>query len=333
MNKFSNKENTLDELIGFLKQQPGSRPKVIAEALGISRQYVQKLLAKHADIFSVTGAGPNRFYRLKETTGSTGSATGEAFDARRTQTNDVVERNFYSLTPLGEELKGQAGFERWCSDRNFDVYSMQKQYVDIIHKYYPNDFDGPIDFTNKLKHVYKDLALQKVWAVDYYNFEIFGKTKLGTQVMIAKQSADEATITILIKRVEEAFLAVERRVKIDAVAFVSPTIQRQQQLMSRLDNAIDQTVPRVKIYKVGARILIAQKTLKSLKDRILNAEQTFVVESSRAYETVLIIDDALGSGATLNEISKQIIQKGIAKECYGLVLVASPSGYEVIQDV
>ncbi len=331
MNNTPNKESTLDELIAFLELQPGSRPKVIADALGISRQYVQKLLAKHAGMFVVTGVGPNRFYRLKptEVLNSTERANRDTVDRKKI---DVIERNFYNLTPLGEELEGQEGFVRWCNDRNLDVDSMQKQYVNILNKYYPNDFASPIDFTNKLKHSLKDFSLQKVWAVDYYNFEIFGKTKLGNQVMIAKQTADEVTVATLIKRIAEAFLAIESRVKIDAVALVSPTIQRQQQLMSRLDNAIDQTVPRVKIYKVGARILIAQKTLKYLKDRILNAEQTFVVESSGVYESVLIIDDALGSGATLNEISKQIVKKGIAKKCYGLVLVASPSGYEVIQD-
>jgi hypothetical protein len=60
-------ENTLQELIDFLEKEPGSRPKVIAEELGISRQYVQKLLANNENLFSVSGTGPNRFYRIKPT--------------------------------------------------------------------------------------------------------------------------------------------------------------------------------------------------------------------------------------------------------------------------
>ena len=43
-------ENTLQELIEFLEKEPGSRPKVIAEELGISRQYVQKLLANNENL-------------------------------------------------------------------------------------------------------------------------------------------------------------------------------------------------------------------------------------------------------------------------------------------
>jgi biotin operon repressor len=66
MNERNRTNPTLNELVDFLESQPGSRPKVISEALGVSRQYVQKLLSKHNDLFTVSGTGPNRFYRLKE---------------------------------------------------------------------------------------------------------------------------------------------------------------------------------------------------------------------------------------------------------------------------
>jgi uracil phosphoribosyltransferase len=333
MNKSYTNE-TLSDIVEFLKDQPGSRPKVIAEGVGVSRQYVQKLLAKHGDLFTVTGLGPNRFYKLRENVGDPSiSVDDHAINNANKDINIVIDNNFYSLTPLGEELIGLAGFVKWCNERNFDIESKKKEYASIINKYYPKGLSRPIDFTNKLKSAFNELALKRVWSVDYYNFEILGKTKLGNQVMIAKQTGDEATTKELVDLTNDAFKGICDKHKIEAVAFVSPTIQRQQQIMNRLDSGLDNTVPRVKIFKVGARILIAQITLKSIKDRILNAEQTFIVESPKNYDSVLIIDDALGSGATLNEIAKQMINKGIAKHCYGLVLVASPSGYEVIGDV
>ena len=156
---------------------------------------------------------------------------------------------------------------------------------------------------------------------------------MGSQVLIAKQSGDSSITNQLIKRIEPVLEKINLKFNIEAIAFVSPTIQRQSQLMTKLDNNIAVDIPRIKVHKVGAKILIAQKTLKSLEDRILNASETFVVESQKKYRNILIIDDALGSGATLNELAKQILQKRIAKACYGLVLVASPSGYEVINEV
>lgn len=169
--------------------------------------------------------------------------------------------------------------------------------------------------------------------MDYCNFEIFGKTKMGTQVMIAKQTGDMDITNQLIKRINPVIEEIISKFEIEAIVFVSPTIQRQSQLMTKLDNNIALTTPRIKVHKVGAKILIAQKTLRSLNDRILNASETFIVESSKKYNNILIVDDALGSGATLNELAKQILQKSIAKSCYGLVLVASPKGYEVISEV
>ena len=319
-------ENTLQELIDFLEKEPGSRPKVIAEELGISRQYVQKLLANNENLFSVSGAGPNRFYRNKNT-----SIVKEEILTNFKDSN-LIEENFYALTPLGEELVGVSGFKRWCDVRNFDFDAKKDEYITILKKYYKNDHT-PIDFTNKLETSFADNVIKKVWAVDYYNFEIFGKTKMGTQVMIAKQTGDSSITNQLISRIDPVLDNMIEKFNIEAVAFVSPTIQRQSQLMTKLDNNIAINIPRIKVHKVGAKILIAQKTLKSLEDRILNASETFVVESQKKYNNVLIIDDALGSGATLNELAKQILQKGIEKTCYGLVLVASPSGYEVINEV
>ncbi len=322
-------DKTLDELVKFLDEQPGSRPKTIAEGIGVTRQYVQRLLAANAGMFSVSGSGPNRFYR---------NNSSEVPQVRNLNIGDpdslqLIEDNFYALTPLGEELVGVDGFVEWCRARNFDISKKQKEYLSILAKYYGDKFKSPIDFTNKVESTLKNSSLKHVWSVDYYNFEIFGKTKLGTQVMIVKQTGDKKTAKLLAQKLDPTTRDIIAKYDIDALAFTPPTIRRQFQLMNILDTDLKIDLPRIKIHKVGAKILIAQKTLKSLDDRILNASQTFIAESTHKYKNVLIIDDALGSGATLNEIGKQLIQKGIAKTCYGLVLVASPSGYEVINEV
>lgn len=330
-----NNDATLNELIEFLNNQPGSRPKVIAESLGVSRQYVQKLLANNKDIFNVTGSGPNRFYRNADKDNHQNQHTNynHSIKLENELDTELINKHFYSLTPLGEELIGIEGFNKWCIARNYNIRKKQEEYLSILHKYYPKEFKSPINFSSKLQNTFDDFSLNKVWAVDYYNFEIFGKTKLGTQVMIAKQTGDERTTQILINKISSSLDHIIKSYHIEAIAFVSPTIQRQSQLMSKLENSVALNIPRIKVHKVGARILIAQKTLKSLEDRVLNAAQTFIIESSDHYKNVLIIDDALGSGATLNEIAKQIKQKKVAIDCYGLVLVSSPSGYEVINEV
>lgn len=53
-----------------------------------------------------------------------------------------------------------------------------------------------------------------------------------------------------------------------------------------------------------------------------------------SYRNILLIDDALGSGATLNEVAKNIRQRGICKgKIIGFVITGSPKGFEVISEV
>jgi hypothetical protein len=320
--------NTLNRIIQLLKDQPNSRPGTIAESIGVSRQYIQRVLSDNNELFIVAGTGPNRFYRLA-------NGKSQSTDIQSDIPESIIlEQHFYSLDPLGNEMIGSAGFRKWCSDRGFDYASKAKEYSGVINKYYGKNKKKIYDFTSKMEATFaNDLQVSKIWASDFYSFEIFGKTKLGTKVLIAKQSSDPATIKELVAVLYESIKYIMKTTPIDALAFVSPTIQRQNQLMTSLDQQLKIDLPRLKVMKVGARILIPQKTLKSLKDRILNAEQTFAVESDGSYKNVLIIDDALGSGATINEIARQIKQKGYAKKCYGLALVASPSGYEVVNEV
>lgn len=78
---------------------------------------------------------------------------------------------------------------------------------------------------------------------------------------------------------------------------------------------------------------MAQKTLSKLEDRIKNASETMMVkEMSLKYKKVILIDDAVGSGATLNEAGKKLKERGVQK-VYGLAIVGSYKGFEVIKEV
>ena len=65
-------------------------------------------------------------------------------------------------------------------------------------------------------------------------------------------------------------------------------------------------LPKIQITKIKTEIMIQQKGLKDLNDRIKNAEGTMVVESRDTnYNKTLIIDNFTGSGSTLNILAKK----------------------------
>jgi predicted amidophosphoribosyltransferase len=89
----------------------------------------------------------------------------------------------------------------------------------------------------------------------------------------------------------------------------------------------------IDIKKISGIIPVPQKSLLKLEERIRNAENTFAITDRRSYDHVMLIDDAVGSGATLNEVAGKIRNKGVARKITGLAIVGSFKGFDVITDI
>jgi predicted amidophosphoribosyltransferase len=92
-------------------------------------------------------------------------------------------------------------------------------------------------------------------------------------------------------------------------------------------------VPIIEIRKVSGIIPVPQKSLAKLDERIRNAENTFAVTERRVFKHVMLIDDAVGSGSTLNQIAGKMKNKGVAQKITGLAVVGSFKGFDVITDI
>ena len=103
--------------------------------------------------------------------------------------------------------------------------------------------------------------------------------------------------------------------------------------MRGLKNGLKINLPAIDIVKIGGIIPVPQKSLNKLEERINNAENTFVVRGNVSYNNVLLIDDAIGSGSTLNQIAGKIKNKKLANKIIGLAVVGSYKGFDVITDV
>lgn len=76
-----------------------------------------------------------------------------------------------------------------------------------------------------------------------------------------------------------------------------------------------------------------EKTLKKLSDRIENANETFIVNSTTSVKNVLLIDDAVGSGASINQIAQKIKERKMAKKVIGFAITGSLNDFDVISEV
>jgi predicted amidophosphoribosyltransferase len=103
--------------------------------------------------------------------------------------------------------------------------------------------------------------------------------------------------------------------------------------MDMLKSYLKIDLPEVSITKIKTQIVVPQKALSKLFERVENARNTFLIRDNRQFEHVLIIDDAVGSGATINEIALKLKKNHVAKKVTGIAVCGSFKGFDVISEL
>jgi hypothetical protein len=322
-----------DKLYKYFQVRKELKIQDIEEKYKFSRQYIHRLLLallEEDKIFKM-GKAPNTIYKLKEIDLTPNAELGISKKMR-----DFLALNFIMITEIGAYLIGLEAFEYWCKKRKLPIKKTLEEYFITSEKYNSyKDALGLISGIQKLSATQElnPISLEEVWYLDFYAIERFGKTKLGTLVHYAKQGQSMPLINQLIQEISPLVRELIATHPIDAIAFVPPTVKRKTQLMDVLKRKLKLDLPIVPIQKIDGFISVPQKSLQKIEERINNANHTFRVKKTTQYNNLLLIDDAVGSGATLNQISKKIIENKIAKKVYGLALVGSYKGFDVITEV
>lgn len=320
---------TGNNILKYIKERQEATAKELVDFLLISPQAVFRQLKKLRDRGEIVkfGSPPRVFYALA---GEKQTEVGLVDQ----NVSEYIKNNYLYISPDGLYLEGVAGFVAWCQRNGFEPNKTAKEYVATSKKYTAFRHNGMIDGRAKLKQTLKDVYLDKLFYLDFYSIERFGKTKLGAMLLYAKQGQDRR----LIKKIGEmTCVAVKKLIKsenIQAVGFIPPTVERRVQLQKELEKIYAFSLPKIKIFKATNQIAVPQKSLNKLPDRIINAQNTIFVAETVPFKTILLIDDAVGSGATLNETARKIKEKSGGKtKVIGLALTGSFKGFDVISEV
>jgi len=200
--------------------------------------------------------------------------------------------------------------------------------VELVNKYSSKraDFAGR---TATMQGVLKELRLDKaftevyvdkIYYLDFYDKRLFRKTDYRQMVLYAKYSQGRTLIRELSDLLRPLLEQTIRRHHIDAVAFVPHSVNREVQFMSELRRQLHLRVETIMITKIRSATLVPQKVLTKISDRIKNAACGLVIEETRTFNSVLLIDDNIASGATLNEIAKTLKKRNFAKTVIGLAI-------------
>jgi len=320
---------TVEKIVKYIKQKRQVTVNEMVDYLGINRSAVYKHINKmlRQDVITKVGRPPKVFYSLNTLVGKKRNAVIDE-DKKR-----VIEKNYLIITPGGERKDGFTGFNYWCNKNNLDVAKTADEYIKTLLKYSKFKKGGLIDGIQKFSNTFNEVYLDKIFYLDFYSIERFGKTKLGQLLLYGKQSGNKTIIKQVVEEIKPRINALIRKFNIDAVGFIPWTVKREVQFMRELEKQLNLNVKSIKIEKVKTEVIVPQKTLSKLEDRIENARKTMVLSEGGKYNSLLLIDDAVGSGSTLNQVAKQVKDKKVAKKVIGLSITGSFKGFDVISEV
>jgi hypothetical protein len=325
--------NIENQIVTYLKEHFEASPNDLGSAIAASRQMLHRVLSKlvQEQMLEKIGRPPKVYYRIKEPVVSSVSNNIIAKEEV-----DFLDANFNLFTETGNELNGLAAFEKWCIRQKLPLGKTLAEYIKTREKYLSYFGNNElIDGIEKLKNTkgFSKVCIDEMYYGDFYVIERFGKTKIGNLIHFAKQGQNKMLmekICLLLKAKIE--MLIEQK-DIDAIGYIPPTIKRDVQIMNYLKKSFNFSLPAITIKKVSGQIPIPQKALAKLEDRINNAKSSIVVDDKRIFKKILLIDDAVGSGATINETACKIKFKKMAETIIGFAVVGSFKGFDVIQEV
>lgn len=327
--------NTKQKIVELVTHEGQMRVQDLVRRLNLSNVAIHKQLKGLVEEgrLQKIGKAPLVFYVLTENKGVfLGPMPVAQADLR------LLEQTYVYVSPVGEILSGLVGFRRWLDETKQNKYAVAlgKEYV-LTRKQADSfvDKDGLIEATEKLRNTFGELSVDRVFYKDFYALPKFGKTRLGQLVLYAKQAQNNPLISQIALEMRQVLGDLVKKHDIQAVAYIPHSLPRKVQFLKEFEARMGLSLPSIGLVKAYAGdIPVAQKSLSKLEERIENARKTiFVKTKSVEFDRVLLIDDAVGSGSTLNETARKLKEMGIAKKVIGFAIVGSMKGFEVIREV
>jgi hypothetical protein len=327
MDPTKSSKNTIYE---FIQSRQRTTAKELEQNLGVSRTLIFRHLKSLLQESKIEKIGEPPFVYYAPTVHV---VVSNDFSLSKTE-EEFIDTNYLYVTPTGSLLYGLVGFVEWCNKTKQNIEKSAKEYIKILKKYNSVKKDGIIENKLKLENSFNEVFLNKMYYINFYSIEKFGKTKLGQLLLYAKQNQDKSLIKKVSRLAKPHIEQIVNKFKIDHVLFVPPTVKRQVQFMKEFENYLELSIAKVNVKKLRGTVVRPQKTIEKLQDRIENARNSFYIEPTTSCKNILVIDDAVGSGATLNEIARQIKSRKICTgKVIGFGVTGSAKGFDIISEV
>jgi hypothetical protein len=338
----SKQTKSLQRIRQILGEVPEISPAQLIEKTKFSPPTVYKNLFQltKQGIITKKGRVPKVVYSLVPKSDNL-SLPAEGINNITAKQKAFIEQYYYYVKENGQELFGFDGFCYWAKTKNprtsveklATLYLQSRQEVNKLLR--GRDY---LDLSPLIQDVFNDAVLDGVFASDFYTLPSgMGKTKLGAQVAAAKNSEVIRLIIKVAAQIKPTLGKIIKDYGVTILAFIPPCKKRSVQFMTKFKQFLElPSLEEIILKKVSeSEIVIEQKTLKSREARILNARNTIVlskVPNLSSSDTILIIDDLIGSGSSVHEPAKKLKQINPEVKIIAYAIVGNRDGsFEVVK--
>jgi phosphoribosylpyrophosphate synthetase len=304
--------------------------KEIIDKIPISKQWAHVIINQllRAKEIERIGHPPKTVYRL----------IPHLQKARQPQNMSWAEADldkFLIVTETGQLLEGEPAFLHWCRQRSLPPEEAICQYGRVQQQYARyHDNHGIVDGFEKFSVImgFESIWLDELCFLDFDTVGQFGKTRLGTLINHAKHGQNKELMNYLMDVVSIRVIDFLEREQPEAIGFVPPVIRREAQFMNYFRSRLNIPLPLLDIRKISGITAVPQNSFRTVGDRSRNADTNFSVASHNNYHKVVLIDDMVDSGATLNQIAFKLKNKHIANDVTGLAIVGNLDGFTPVAE-
>ena len=325
------KKNARDIIIDFLEKKDYS-PSDLEKASGISRTLIHRYLKDLCEdgYIERIGSAPKSSYHF----------------LRRPPIiikSPLIKKQFIFKDSTGKVHTGIEAFMMW-SENALKKYTLQEK-VSMYEKSMQElssmkNASGVFPLDAKLEEFHtktgEGIYIESLSSAFLYSLHGFGRTREATLLDIAKEGSERNMKfgnQLLTYFLSVLFEYLQHH-HFDAVAFIPPSASRKVQIISLLRERFSNmsSIPIIGVRKKHGEVTQQQKHLKGIMERLENANRTLYISPTEGpYETVLLIDDLIGSCATINQVAKKFVTSGIAKNVHGIGIIGIKSGFEVVK--
>lgn len=326
-------------ILQILKYWP-LKPQQIADKLQLSKPTSNKYLALllQEGAISKQGSWAHIYYYSNQPYANTEKTHSDSQLTTLFNYQEVafLDSYFFKYASDGRILEWGEWFEFRCKKRNLDPREKFKDFYKMISAIEERRTEYWLLKGDLSRYQDHKQGMDQLFFFDYYAIAEFGRGKRAEQLFFAKQHQNKNQIlNVILFFIRRLSFFIEQG-GFDAIALTPPSINRKWQILELLDSLLKTKLPHIHLVKRSAsNILIPQKSLRSPNERIENAQKTIYIAETKIpqYQKVLLIDDFVGSGATLQETAKKLKWAG-CQQVVGLAFFGNLDlKFEVINEM